>query len=90
MEKDERIDVDHIITAISVARSHAETMLFYLFPYFDKADPDADTMLEIRWEYEHIRTLLEVVQDCMTIIEQQENVWTEMWTGQKRKAQAAE
>lgn len=84
MEKDERIDMDDIITAVSMARAHAKTMLFYLFPYFDKADANAEIMSKIKWEYGHIRTLLEVIQNCLCLIEQQENAW------EKRAAQAAE
>lgn len=78
MNRQEWADIDKIISGVSTARAHAETMLFYLFPYFDKAQPDPNAMRKIEWEYGHIMALLEVVQQCMTEIAAQENAWSEM------------
>ena len=91
MDTHERMDVDQLITSISIARTHTETMLYHLFPHFSNAEADSETLLAIRYEYKHILVALEIIQECMNTIERQENAWAEMWERNNRtEPEAAE
>ena len=89
MDTQERMDVDQLITSISIARMHTETMLYHLFPHFSNAEADSETLLAIRHEYKHILSALEIIQECMNTIEQKENAWAEMWERHNRTEPAA-
>lgn len=87
--------IDDAFTTIGNQRERLNTMLYNLFPFFDRADVDEKVMLDIRWDYDKIKIYLEIMQDCVNELERQEKRWERILHGikqdeERRKAQQKE
>ena len=76
--------IDDAFTTIGNQRERLNTMLYNLFPFFDRADVDEKVMRDIRWDYDKIKIYLEIMQDCVNELERQEKRWERILHGIKQ------